>query len=159
MDEFKRDDPNVIIPLPEPRPRVAETIIVQREVKSDGNSGWWALGIFSALVLIAVVWMLTRTTHTDNVADVRLAQAEAAAADAQATADAAIAANRMDGARDSVAIAQAQAMQARAEALEATQQARAAQAQAQAANPVVVERQTITPGSTPDSVVVTTTRQ
>ncbi len=152
MDEFKRDDPNVIVPLPLAQPRVEETIVIQRE----SDTGWWVAGILSVLVLLTVIWLVTRPAESDSDAEIRLAQAEAAAAEAQATADAAVTANRVAGARDSVAIAQAQAMEARAEAVRATQQARAAEARAGA--PVVIERQTVTEGPVPGTVVVTTTR-
>lgn len=45
MDEFRRDDPNVIIPLASTQPRVEETIIIERE----SSAGWWVVGVLSAL--------------------------------------------------------------------------------------------------------------
>lgn len=124
MDELKRVDPNVIIPLAGAERRVEEVVVIQRE----SSAGWWAVGILCALALVVVVWLLTRPAETDPAAELRLSQAEAAAADAQDAADAALVQNRVTSARDSVAIAQAEAMEARAQAVRATQQARAAEA-------------------------------
>jgi hypothetical protein len=154
MDEFRRDDPNVIIPLASTQPRVEETIIIERE----SSAGWWVVGVLSALVIGVAVWLFTRPSETDPSAELRIAQAEAAAADAQATAQTAIGQNRVAEARDSVAIAQAQAMAARADAERAIQQARAAEARA--ATPVVIERQTVVrPSANGDAVITTTTPQ
>ncbi|WP_299172528.1 hypothetical protein [uncultured Brevundimonas sp.] len=153
MDEFRRDDPNVIIPLASTQPRVEETIIIERE----SSAGWWVVGVVSALVIGVAVWLFTRPPEQDLSAELRIAQAEAAAADAQATAQTAIVQNRVADARDSIALAQAQTMAARADAARAIQQAREAEARA---DPVVVERQTvIRPSGSEDAVVTTTTTQ
>ncbi|OYW91163.1 MAG: hypothetical protein B7Z13_13255 [Caulobacterales bacterium 32-67-6] len=149
MDEFKRVDPNVIIPLASTERRVEEVVVIQRE----SSAGWWAVGILCALALVVVVWLLTRPTETDPTAELRLSQAEAAAADAQETATTAIIQNRVEGARDSVAIAQAEAMEARAEAVRATQQARAAEARAASG----LSQPTPTAAPATGSAVVTTT--
>jgi hypothetical protein len=103
VDELKRVDPNVIIPLASTERRVEEVVVIQRE----SSAGWWAVGILCALALVVVVWLLTRPAETAATALVQ---------------------NRVSGARDSVAIAQAEAMEARAEAVRATQQARTAEA-------------------------------
>ncbi len=151
MDEFKRDDPNVIIPLTSTLPRVEETIVIQRE----SSAGWWAVGILCSLVLVVAVWLLTRPDGADDLTDLRLAQAEAAAAEAQATAANAVNATSAT-VSDRVAIAQAEAMEARADAVRATQEARAAEAQAAA--PIVVERGAVVrPAASNGTAVVTST--
>lgn len=43
MDEFRRDDPNVIIPIASTLPRVEETIIVERE----STTGWWLAALLA----------------------------------------------------------------------------------------------------------------
>ncbi|MBC1183074.1 hypothetical protein HF680_10465 [Brevundimonas sp. WCHBH090558] len=154
MDEFRRDDPNVIIPIASTLPRVEETIIVERE----STTGWWLAALLGAIVIGVALWLFTRPSDRDPSAELRLAQAEAAAADAQATAQSALLRNSEAEARDSIALAQAQAMAARAEADRAIQQARVAQARA--AEPVVIERQTVVrPASSGDVVIAPTSPQ
>ena len=112
MDDFKRDDPNVITPLPGVERRVQETVIIQRE---SSNAAWWGVGILAALAVVTLLWFLTRPAEQATDADLRVAQAEAAAESARQTAEAALVQNQLNGARDSVAIAQAQTATARAE--------------------------------------------
>lgn len=140
MDDFKRDDPNVITPLPGSERRVEERVIIQRESSSAAS---WAVGILALLGVAVIMWFLTRPAEQDTDAELRAAQAEAAAENAQQTAEAAILQNQMSGARDSVALAQAQTATARAEAIRATAEARAAEARA--SEPVIIERETVVP--------------
>ena len=155
MDDFKRDDPNVITPLPGVERRVQETVIIQRE---SSNAAWWGVGILAALAVVTLLWFLTRPAEQATDADLRVAQAEAAAESARQTAEAALVQNQLNGARDSVAIAQAQTATARAEAIRAEAEARTAQARA--SEPVIIERQTVVqPASNGPAVVTSTTPQ
>jgi uncharacterized iron-regulated membrane protein len=155
MDDFKRDDPNVITPIGSTIRRAPETIIVERE---PNTALWWVVGILLAAVVFGLFYVLTRPTEGPSDADLRVAQAEAAAENARQTAEAALVQNQISSTRDSVAIAQAQSATARAEAIRAQAEARAAEARA--ADPVVVERQTvITPPANSTAVVTTTTPQ
>lgn len=152
MDDFKRDDPNVITPLPGAERRIQETVIIQRE---SSNASWWVVGILAALAVVAVLWFLTRPAEQATDANLRVAQAEAAAESARQTAEAALVQNQINGARDSVAIAQAQTATARAEAIRAAAEARTAEARAAA--PVIIERQTVVQPAPNGSAVVTST--
>lgn len=152
MDDFKRDDPNVITPLPGVERRVQETVIIQRE---SSNASWWAVGILTALVVIVLLWFLTRPAEQATDADLRVAQAEAAAESARQTAEAVLVQNQLNGARDSVAIAQAESATARAQAIRAAAEARTAEARA--AEPVIIERQTVVQPEPNGGAVVTST--
>ena len=154
MDDFKRDDPNVIAPIGSTIRRAPETIIVERE----STALWWVVGILLAAVVFGLIYFLTRPAEDPTLSELRVAQAEAAAESARQTAEAALTQNQFSSARDDVAIAQAQTATARAEAIRATAEARAAEARAAA--PVVVERQTVvaTPPSGP-AIVTSTTPQ
>jgi len=155
MDDFKRDDPNVT-PIGSTIRRAPETIIVERE---RNTALWWVVGILLAAVVFGLIYILTRPAEGPSDADLRVAQAEAAADTARQTADAALVQNQISSTRDSVAIAQAQSATARAEAIRAQAEARVAEARA--SEPVVVERQSVAtppPASSPP-VVTTTTPQ
>ncbi|WP_313472142.1 hypothetical protein [Brevundimonas sp.] len=155
MDDFKRDDPNVIAPIGSTIRRAPETIIVERETNI---ALWWVVGILLAAVVFGLIYFLTRSATAPTDAELRVIQAEAAADNARQTAEAALAQNQLSSTRDSVAIAQAQSATARAEAIRAQAEARAAEARA--SEPVVVERQTVvTPPSSSTAVVTTTTPQ
>lgn len=132
MDESKRDDP-IIIP---PTNTYQERVVVER---GSNTAVWWVLGILVAAVLFGLFYFLTRPAAGPTDADIRAAQAEAAAESARQTAESALTQNQISNARDSVAIAQAQSATARAEAARAAAEARAAEARAAA--PAVVERQ------------------
>jgi len=152
MDDFKRDDPNVIPPIGSTVRRAPETIIVERE---SNIALWWVVGILLAAVVFGLIYVLTRPTDGPTGAELRVAQAEAAADNARQTAEAALAQNQISSTRDSVAIAQAQSATARAEAIRAQAEARAAEARA--SEPVFVERQTVVTPPTDGAAVVTTT--
>lgn len=146
MNDFKRNDPNIIPPTS----TYQERVVVERE---SNTAVWWVLGILVAAALFGAFYFLTRPTAGPTDADLRAAQAEAAADSARQTAEAALTQNQISSARDSVALAQAQSAAARAEAARAAAEARAAEARAAA--PVVIERQpdsNPTPnGTTPQS--------
>ena len=152
MDDFKRDDPNLITPLPGVEHRVQETVIIHRE---SSNAAWWGVGILAALAVVVLLWFLTRPAEQATDADLRVAQAEAMAESARQTAEAALVQNQITGARDSVAIAQAQTATARAEAIRAAAEARTAEARA--SEPVIIERQTVVQTDQSGRAVVTST--
>ncbi|WP_313103399.1 hypothetical protein [Brevundimonas sp.] len=155
MDDFKRDDPNVIPPIGSTVRRAPETIIVERE---SNTALWWVVGILLAAVVFGLIYFLTRPAEDPTLSELRVAQAEAAAESARQTAEAALTQNQISSTRDDVAIAQAQTATARAEAIRAQAEARAAEARVTA--PVVVERQTVvTPPTNGTAVVTTTTPQ
>lgn len=133
MDEFKNSDPNIIPPTGAYRERV----IVERE---SNPAVWWIVGILFAALVLGLLYFLMRPDAGPSDADLRVAQAEAAAENARQTAEAALVQNQINTTRDSVAIAQAQSAAARAEAMRAAAEARAAEARTAA--PVVIERQT-----------------
>ncbi|MEN5168634.1 hypothetical protein ABE444_03620 [Brevundimonas pondensis] len=155
MDELKRSDPNAIPPTGPSGRRVEERIIVERE---SNVALWWVVGILLAAVVFGLIYVLTRPDGGMTEADLRTAQAEAAAESARQSAETAIAQNQINSSRDSVAIAQAQSATARSEALRAAAEARVAEARAAA--PVVVERPApSTPPANDPAVVTSTTPQ
>ncbi|MGU3457264.1 hypothetical protein ACLBV5_13230 [Brevundimonas sp. M1A4_2e] len=150
MDEFKRSDPNVISAQTS---TYQERVVVERE---NNTALWWIVGILFAAVLLGLLFLLFRPAGPTD-ADLRVAQAEAAAEDARQTAEAALIQNQISRTRD-VAIAQAQTATARADAIRATAEARAAEARAAA--PVVNERQVEpTPPANGPAVITTTSPQ
>ncbi len=152
MEDFKRDDPNVIAPIGSTIRRAPETIIVERE---RDTALWWVVGILLAAVVFGLIYILTRPDAGPTDAELRVAQAEAAADNARQTAEAALVQNQISSTRDSVAIAQAQSATARAEAIRAQAEARVAEARA--SEPLVVERQSVVTPPPANSVPVVTT--
>lgn len=149
-EERSRVDQTVTTPLGNTERRTHETIIVQR----GSNGAWWAVGGLAVLVLLGILWFATRPADTTE-ADMRVAQAEAAAEAARQNADTAIMQNQLSATRDSVAIANAETATARADALRADAEARAAEARA--ATPVIVERSAPQPAPANGAPVVTST--
>lgn len=149
-EERSRVDQTVTTPLGNTEHRTHETIIVQR----GSNGAWWAVGGLAVLVLLGILWFATRPVDTTE-ADLRVAEAEAAAEAARQNADTAIMQNQLSATRDSVAIANAETATARADALRADAEARAAEARA--ATPVIVERSAPQPAPAHGAPVVTST--
>lgn len=151
MDEFKRIDPNVISAQTS---TYQERVVVERE---NNTALWWIVGILFVAVLFGLLFLLFRPAGPSD-ADLRVAQAEAAAEDARQTAEAALIQNQISRTREDVAIAQAQTATARADAIRATAEARAAEARAAA--PVVIERQVEpAPRANGPAVITSTTPQ
>lgn len=129
-------DPNIEINrIPPSRPVYTETIETV-VVRPESNTGWWVAGILSAIVLIALFWVLA-SRGNDDTAELELARAQAEAAEANANADQAVIEGQIAGARQSVDFARADAARAQAEAARAIGEARTAQAEA--SRPVIIE--------------------
>ena len=79
-------DPNVEINrIPPTQPVYTETIETV-VVRPESNTGWWVAGILSAIVLIALFWVLASGGNDDDT-EMELARAQAEAAQANANAD------------------------------------------------------------------------
>ncbi len=146
-------DPNLEINrIPPTQPVYTETIETV-VVRPESNTGWWVAGILSAVVLIAVFWVLASGGNDDTEAE--LAQAQAEAAQANANADQAVIQGQIAGAQQSVEFARADAARAQAEAARAISEAR--NAQAQSSRPVIIEVPVAAPPPPSGSSTVTTT--
>jgi hypothetical protein len=130
-------DPNLDPARPLPgEPVYTETVIVRRE----SNTGWWIAGGLAAIILVAVIWILSARAQTPPVDDTeaRLAEAQAAqaVAEAQASSNVAAVQGQIAGGQQSLELARADAARAQADAQRADSEARAAEARA--AVPAVV---------------------
>lgn len=129
-------DPNIEINrIPPSQPVYTETIETV-VVRPESNTGWWVAGILSAVVLIALFWVLA-SRGSDDTTEMELARAQAEAAQANANADQAIIQGQIAGAQQSVDFARADAARAQAEAARAIGEARSAQAEA--SRPLIIE--------------------
>lgn len=152
-------DPNVEINrIPPSQPVYTETIETV-VVRPESNTGWWVAGILSAIVLIALFWVLASGGNDDET-EMELARAQAEAAQANANADQAVIQGQIAGAQQSVEFARADAARAQAEAARAISEARSAQADA--ARPVIIEVPTQappTPAPTGSATITSTSPQ
>lgn len=151
-------DPNVDINrIPPTQPVYTETIETV-VVRPESNTGWWVAGILSAIVLIALFWVLASGGNDDT--EMELARAQAEAAQANANADQAVIQGQIAGAQQSVEFARADAARAQAEAARAISDARSAQVEA--SRPVIIEVPTQAPpapASTGSATITSTTPQ
>ena len=150
-------DPNVDINRKPPSQPVYTETLETVVVLPESNTGWWVAGILSAVVLIALFWVLASGGNGDD-AEIELARAKAEAAQANASADQAVIEGQIAGAQQSVAFARADADRAQAEAARALSEARTAQAEA--TRPVIIEVPApVAPAPTGPATVTSTSPQ